>query len=314
MPDQYEIRRILVPLDGSEYGQRALPWATALAGDKVDLILMEVIPHASGVRDFTGRVISTAEQISKGYQDMATEQLGGVRSKWFPERENVTLVVAEGDPTEQILATAHQHNADLIVMSSRGRGAIGRFASGSVADRVVRHAPLPVCVIGPEGALETEAEIKRVIAPIDDTPLSFAALPVAAAIGVLHDATVHAVHVLAPEVDDLIIPLSGLQPLPAAYSEDVMAAREAAGQAVVDQAVSQLEMLGARAAGELYTGRPAEALSDLLQAGDVLVLASHGRKGVPRWVLGSTAMKLIQSGSAPVVIVTREYLEVDTAD
>ena len=74
------------------------------------------------------QVVSTVEQISKGYNDLATEQLNDVRSRWFPDRENVTLVIAEGDPTEQILWAAGQHDAGLIVMSSHGRGAIGRFA------------------------------------------------------------------------------------------------------------------------------------------------------------------------------------------
>lgn len=312
--EQYTIRRILVPLDGSEYGERALPWATALAGDSVELILLEVVPHQSGVRDFTGKIISSGEQMANAFRDLATQQLNEVQSRRFPDRENVTLVVAEGDPTEQILATAHQHNADLIVMSSRGRGAVGRFASGSVADRVVRHAPLPVCVIGPEGEIDQRVAVKRVVAPVDNSALSAGALPVAAAIGVLHDVEVHAVHVLAPEVDDLVIPLSGLQPLPATYSEDVFAAREAEGKELLDLAVNRLKMLGARAVGDLYAGRPADALTDLLQEGDVLTLSSHGRRGVPRWVLGSTSMKLIQHGSAPVVVVTREYLETVATD
>ncbi|MCC6945716.1 MAG: universal stress protein [Thermomicrobiales bacterium] len=309
MSDNYAVRRILVPLDGSEYGERALPWAGAIGGESADLILLEVVPSNAGVRDFTGKVVATAEQIAKGYQDLATKQLGDVRSRWFPNRENVTLVIAEGDPTEQILAAAAQHNADMIVMSSRGRGAIGRFASGSVADRVVRHAPLPVCVIGPEGEIDAEVAVKRVLAPVDSAPLSLGALPVAAAIAVANGVEAHAVHVLSPAVDDMIVPLSGMQPLPASYSDDILKAREDEGRQVVDQAAARLKMLGADAVGDLYTGRPAEALTEILHAGDVLVLASHGRKGLPRWVLGSTALRLIQNGSAPVVVVTREYLE-----
>ena len=314
MSEQYTVRRILVPLDGSEYGERALGWATALAGDTVDLVLLEVTPPTAGVRDFTGKVVSSSEDISSGYREMATKQLDEVRARWFPDRENVTLVVAEGDPTEQILAAAHQHHADLVVMSSRGRGAIGRFASGSVADRVVRHAPLPVCVVGPGGEVDADVEVKRVIAPVDDSSLSVGALPIAAAIAVLHEVEAHAVHVLSPEIDDMIVPMSGLQPLPATYSEDLLTVRQEVGQRIIDDAVDQLESLGAKAVGDLFTGRPADALTDLLQAGDVLVLASHGRRGVPRWVLGSTAMKMIQNGSAPVVVVTREYLETVTPE
>lgn len=314
MVEQYAVRKILVPLDGSEYGERALPWAAAIAGDTSELILLEVVPPSSSVRDFTGRVISSAEQIARGYHDMATEQLGDIRSRWFPDRENVTLVIAEGDPTEQIITTATQHNADMIVMSSRGRGAIGRFTSGSVADRVVRHAPLPVCVIGPEGAIEKDVTIKRIIAPVIDSPLSEGALPIAAALALHNDVQVHVVHIMAPEIDELIMPMGGAQPMPAVFPEDVLAAREGLARELVDKAVSQVQMLGANASGDVYTGRTGDILTELIEPGDVLVLASHGRKGIPRWVLGSTAMKLIQNGKAPVVVVTREFLEATPRD
>ncbi|MCC6943639.1 MAG: universal stress protein, partial [Thermomicrobiales bacterium] len=163
--------------------------------------------------------------------------------------------------------------------------------------------------IGPEGEIDAEVAVKRVLAPVDSAPLSLGALPVAAAIAVANGVEAHAVHVLSPAVDDMIVPLSGMQPLPASYSDDILKAREDEGRQVVDQAADRLKMLGADAVGDLYTGRPAEALTEILHAGDVLVLASHGRKGLPRWVLGSTALRLIQNGSAPVVVVTREYLE-----
>ncbi len=309
MPAQFSIRRILVPLDGSEYGERALPWAKALAGDSTELILLEVAPAPVEVRDFRGRVVSSIEQISEGYQSIATEQLNDVRSRWFPERENVSLVIAEGDPTEQILWAANQHEADLIVMSSHGRGAIGRFASGSVADRVVRHAPLPVMVIGPEGDLDKTVEVARIIAPIDGSPLSMAVLPVAAGLGVHTGAPVQAVNVLTPSVDEFPIAYPGLQPMPGSLSDDVNQAREVEARTLVDGAAAHLAELGAQASGEIYAGSVSNTLNELLQPGDVLVIASHGRKGIPRWVLGSTAMKLIQSGAAPIVVVTREYLE-----
>jgi nucleotide-binding universal stress UspA family protein len=309
MPARYTVRRILVPLDGSEYGERALPWARAIAGDSADLVLLAVVPVASEVRDFRGRTVSSADQIAKGYQAMATEHLEGARARWFPDRENVSLVIAEGDPTEQIIWAANQHEADLVVMSSKGRGAIGRFASGSVADRVVRHAPLPVTVIGPEGEIDSHAGVSRIIAPVDGKPLSMSALPVAAGLSVQTGAPAHVVHVLSPEIDEITPYYQGIQPLPATYNEDLLQSREESGRAIVDQALSDLRSLGATATGDVYTGRAAETLEGILQPGDLLVVASHGRKGLPRWVLGSTALKLIRGGSAPVVVVTREYLE-----
>ncbi|CAN5653349.1 universal stress protein [soil metagenome] len=314
MTTEFSVQRILVPLDGSEYGERALPWAKALAVDKAEVILLEVVPAASEVRDFRGRVISSVDDIAKGFQELARSQLDDARSRWFPDRETVTLVIAEGDPTEQILWAAVQHNADLIVMSSQGRGAIGRFASGSVADRVVRHAPIPVMVVGPESGRESEATITRIVAPTDGSPLSLSSLPVAAGLAKHTNAPVKIVHVRTPSIDEFPAAYHGMAVVPAVYSADFEDARQAEMDALINTAVSAVKAVGAEASGDSYTGTVVNTINELLLDGDILVIASHGRKGIPRWVLGSTAMKLIQSGSAPLVVVTRDYLEAADPD
>jgi nucleotide-binding universal stress UspA family protein len=308
MAVQYAVRKILVPLDGSDYGERALSWAKAIAGDSAELILLEVVPAASEVRDFRGRVVSTVEQIAAGFNELATDQLNDVRTRWFPDRENIALVIAEGDPTEQILWASAQHNADLIVMSSHGRGAVGRFASGSVADRVMRHAPLPVMVIGPESAGEDLVSAARILAPVDGSPLSLSALPVAAGLSLATAAPVHAVNVITPALDEYPAAMSGLSAMPG-YSEDIAQAQETQSRELIEEVIQHLESLGAEATGDVMTGSISSTLTALLQPGDILVIASHGRKGLPRWVLGSTAMKLIQNAAAPIVVVTREFAE-----
>jgi nucleotide-binding universal stress UspA family protein len=260
------------------------------------------------VRDFRGRIVTTVEQIAAGYNELATNQLNDVRSRWFPDRENIALVIAEGDPTEQILWAAGQHNADMIVMSSHGRGAIGRFASGSVADRVVRHAPLPVMVVGPELAGDEQVAATRILAPVDGSPLSLTAIPVAAGLALATGAPVYAVNVVTPTIEEYPAAMSGLSAMPG-YSEDIAEAQETQSREMVDGVVAQLHALGVEASGDVFIGSISNTLTGLLQPGDVLVIASHGRKGLPRWVLGSTAMKLIQHAATPIVVVTREFAE-----
>jgi nucleotide-binding universal stress UspA family protein len=303
------INTILVPLDGSEYAERALPWAKALAGDTATLVLLEVTPHAHEVRGFQGQVVGTAEFVESTYQDLATDRLNVAREKWFSGREGVNLVVAEGDPAGQIMATADTQKADMIVMSSHGRGAIGRFVSGSVADRVVRHAPLPVMIVGPEGTIEPEQRISRVVAPIDGSELSLRALPVAASITKQTGAGIAVINVVSPTSGDLPLVASGMEPMSATTYELVYDEEVRESQELVDRAVTALQGLGVQAEGKVFTGAITESILNALNPGDVLVISSHGRKGMARWVLGSTAMKLVRSGQAPVVVVTREYLE-----
>ncbi len=97
------IRTVLVPLDGSETGERAVPWAKAVAGSDAQIVLMEVTPVASTVRSIGGQVIGTAETIQEGYRQMAEQQLDDAVVKWFGKDDKVSTVIAIGDPGEQIL-------------------------------------------------------------------------------------------------------------------------------------------------------------------------------------------------------------------
>ncbi len=309
MTDTKTIRTVLVPLDGSETGERAVPWAKAVAGSDAQIVLMEVTPVASTVRSIGGQVIGTAETIQEGYRQMAEQQLGDAVVKWFGKDDKVSTVIAIGDPGEQILAAAEEKDADLIVMSSHGRGAIGRFVSGSVADRVVRHAPLPVMIIGPEGDIATDAKIGRVIAPIEDSDLSRAALPIAGAIAKLAGAPVLVINVVVPTTDIVTIYPGMVGTVPASAIDDSHDQLTVAARTIVDQAVAFLKNDGVDASGEIYQGGAANSIMSALQPGDVIVLSSHARSGLARWVIGSTSMKLIRNGQAPVVVVTRESIE-----
>jgi nucleotide-binding universal stress UspA family protein len=305
------IRTVLVPLDGSETGERALPWAKAVAGADADadIVLMEVTPVASTIRSFNGQVIGTAETIQEGYRQMAETQLNDAIAKWFGEGARVSTVIASGDPSEQILAVAAEKKADLIVMSSHGRGAIGRFVSGSVADRVVRHAPVPVMIVGPEGAIATDAKVARIVAPVEDSELSRAALPIAAALSKSTNAPVTVINVVVPSNDVSAIYPGMIGTVPPSAYENAQERMTADAKAVVDQAVAALKGNGVDARGEIYQGGAANSIISALQPGDVIVLSSHARSGLARWVIGSTSMKLIRNGQAPVVIVTRESIE-----
>lgn len=303
------IRTILVPLDGSETGQRALPWAKALAGKNANIILLEVTPVAVTIRAFGGQVIGSAEKVQEGFRQIAQQQLDEAAARFFSSDDKITTVIAMGDPTEQIIATALEHNADLIVMSSHGRGAIGRFVSGSVADRIVRHAPLPVMIIGPEGEITPDAAIERIIAPIEDTDLSRAAIPVAAGLAKLANAPISVVHVILPMTDLAFTYPGAVGTLPPSAFDGTFEQIVADANAFVEGIVTTLKNDGIEASGEVYNGSTAHSIIETLRPGDVIVLSSHARQGLARWVIGSTTTKLIRNGLAPVVVVTRESIE-----
>jgi nucleotide-binding universal stress UspA family protein len=313
MAERHLITKILVPIDTSEVAERAIPWAKTLAGATAEIVLMEVIPQASDVRTFCGQVIGKAETIQAGYQQMAEDQLASAVAKWFEPDDRVHTVVAVGDPGDQILSVAAEHGADLIVMSSHGRGSIGRFISGSVADRVVRQAPVPVMIIGPEGESATQASIGRIVVPVDASELSLAALPVAGALALSTGAPLEVIHVVVPPTDfsmTYAAAAGSIPPLPVDVQYEQLAE---AGETLVAKAIERLKDQGVDARGTVFTGSPTGVILDELESGDIVVLSSHQRQGLERWVLGSTSMKLIRNGQAPVVIVTRESIERSSA-
>ncbi len=309
MTTNKSIRTILVPLDGSETGERAVPWAKAVAGSDAKIILLEVTPVASTVRTFSGQVIGTAETIQEGYRQMAEQQLSDAKGRWFERGDKVETMIASGDPGEQIMAAAAEHDAGLIVMSSHGRGAIGRFVSGSVADRVVRHAPVPVMIIGPEGEIATGARIERIVAPIEDSELSRSALPVAAELTRLTGAPVSVVHVVIPAAQMTMVYPGAVGTIPPAAFEGMFEQAVADARLLVDRVVDSLKNEGIDASGDVFIGQAANSIMETLQPGDVIVLSSHARQGLARWAIGSTSMKLIRNGQAPVVVVTRESID-----
>jgi nucleotide-binding universal stress UspA family protein len=309
MAENYSVNRILIPLDGSENGERALAWAKALAGTKGELVLMEVMPQATPVHTFGGTLVSTEEEIRAKYREVATAQLTDAKERWLPDARNVAIVVAEGDPVEQIIWTAADVKAGLIIMSSHGRGGLGRFTSGSVADRMMREAPLPVMIVGPESSAEKDQPISKVIAPVDGTPLSMSALPVAAAIAKQANVPVEVITVVKGSIEEMPPAYAGIPPAPGDFYEEAATENQRGGEGVVERALSELRSLGVEASGDAYYGNIAQTILDAIQPGDLLVLSSHGRSGLPRWVLGSTALRMIRSSPAPVTVVTREYLE-----
>jgi nucleotide-binding universal stress UspA family protein len=86
-----------------------------------------------------------------------------------------------GQPADQILETARQQAAALILIATHGRDGLERWRLGSVADEVVRQSDCPALVIGPNVKVSLSPYVlRRILVPLDGSPLAEAALPVAA--------------------------------------------------------------------------------------------------------------------------------------
>ncbi len=138
-------RRILVPLDGSQMAEQALPHAVAQARhSQAELILLRVVEPFAHAR---GMSLTNLEEIRQQAHTWAHEYLDQIVAEIQQQGVSVQSVTIDGHPYTAIAEFAETKQVDLIVMSTRGQSGLSRWLMGSVADRVVRGANVPVLLV-----------------------------------------------------------------------------------------------------------------------------------------------------------------------
>lgn len=149
-------RVILVAVDDSKQAQWALDEAVALAPGlegRISLVHVLGLPPAMAP-EFTYQEAVQRPALLRAANDLLKECASRVPAELLKKQ-----ILREGDAADQIIATAKEVGADLIVIGTHARGALGRFLLGSVAELVVRHAPCPVLTVGhPRHKCECGAE------------------------------------------------------------------------------------------------------------------------------------------------------------
>jgi nucleotide-binding universal stress UspA family protein len=137
--------RVLIPLDGSALAEQALPDAIVQAKHfNAELILLRVVEPFAHAR---GMSLSHLEKINQQAHTWAREYLEGLAADIQDQGVLVKTVSIDGRPHTGIAEFAESNRVDLIVMSTRGQSGLSRWLMGSVADRVVRGATIPVLLV-----------------------------------------------------------------------------------------------------------------------------------------------------------------------
>jgi nucleotide-binding universal stress UspA family protein len=295
---------VLVPLDGSILAEHAIPYGRALAGPEGQVVFLEVIPEPEPIRGLLGDLIVNAEEAGEMYEEETITRLSETADRWKPVAGEVQIETRQGAPVEQILKFAQEQSCTYIVMASHGKGALKRLAFGSVADEIARTSPIPVLMIhtgGEEPTIEA-VSIKRLILPLDGSELAKAAIPVAIDVGTRLKAPAVVVQAITPEVIATTYP--GTESYYAAdVYDELITQQENAAKAEMAQEAETLTKAGVDATPLVLIGSIGEAIESIIQDGDIIIMTSHGRTGIKRFVLGSVAERLIRSGVAPVLLV-----------
>jgi nucleotide-binding universal stress UspA family protein len=150
-PGKHTIKRILMPLDGSQIGAAAISFTEKLAQwVSAEIVLLHVVPPPSFFMSFAGAGQVTPEEELAARRSGAVNYLEGVKQELTRQGMNVTTALASGSPADQVVEYAAKNAIDLIAMSSHGRTGIGRWVFGSVTDKILHAGDAPVLVVRAE--------------------------------------------------------------------------------------------------------------------------------------------------------------------
>jgi nucleotide-binding universal stress UspA family protein len=254
--------RILVPLDGTVQARRALVYARPLA-KALDGRLMIVHSADAAPLDFLERRL---ERIARRVEST------GVPIEWQ---------IVEGNATQVILEAARAWNADLIAMATRKWSAVDRWLNNSTTDDVVRSSDVPVLVVPPDWDARTVlAQPKRIVVPLDGSPLSEAALDFATVLGQSFSSELVLLRVV-----------------------EAGAASQAASEYLRGMLV-RVRLPRDKVETHVLWGSPPETVARAaadLQA-DLIVMSTRGAGGIRRLLLGSVATATLERATVPLLL------------
>ncbi|MFN8474018.1 MAG: universal stress protein [Anaerolineae bacterium] len=290
-------KTILVPLDGSELSEQALPLAKSMArGMNAKLLLLQAV-HPLGLpsgplNNHQIRAINEAEAyLARIAADLLTDGI------------IADTAVMDASPAHAILDEIKLRDIDMVVMTTHGRSGLGRWVYGSVAEAVLHGSPVPVLLVRcstwlPEDVVEQT--YPRFLVPLDGSEVAEAAVPHAIYIARKMNATVYLIHVHEP---------------PELSKEDVVAHPEKAqdilerDRQVVERYLSvvanQFKEAGINTHILVRSGAVTQTiLEESWDLGvSLIIMASHGRAGLSRMFFGSKAMEILHFGMLPVLLV-----------
>ena len=291
--------RILVPLDGSEIAEGVIPYVTQLAAGLQAGVLLHTVVDPDPTSE---------QEVSEIEADLLKDfETGLMRVAWQIKDMGVevnTVATIGRRPSEQILETAEAESCDLIALATHGRNAIGRGLLGSVTDRVVHCSTIPVLTISPTRAQEHprgDDRIRNVIVPLDGSELGETVLPVVEALAEAMSLQVHLVRAFDPAEYNrrhrYSLAFAGL----GSAEEELRAYHTKYLESVAES----LRSKGLGVSIAILEGPTVREVVDYARKSpqDIVVMATHGRSGFRRLLLGSVTEAVIRTSTDPVLIV-----------
>jgi nucleotide-binding universal stress UspA family protein len=271
---------IMVPTDGSEASDKAVPVGAQLAraqGGEVLLVrVLQPVPLEYQTYD-TALDPDVYENLVKTIEDQAQSEVARIRDDLTARSIKTRAITPHGFAASTLLDTEQTERPDLVVMATHGRTGLARFALGSVADRLVREGSAPVLLIRRD--TPTDQALKSAVVMLDGSGVAEHALPIAKQLAGKPIETITLFQAVA-SADD-----------------------RAAAKTYLDAVATQLATSGSTINATVEVGDPRVAIDRAAREHDLVILSTHGRGGVDRLRHGSVAEAVVREVQAPVLLV-----------
>ncbi len=284
------VTQILVATDFSAASQRALKTATGLAarfGAAITVLhVVEGAPYPYALTPAPWLLEAAQAHLDKTLATLQTEGL------------NARGVLREGVPWREICSAAADLSPDVVVIGSHGRHGLPRFILGSVAERVVRVSPVPVLTVPPSDDVAVVGSIPervgRILAPTDFSETSQRGVDAAVTIALALGAALTLVYVYEP-------PNSAYH----LFFADVAAEASRTVQRPLDELLTHIRLRLPDAEAIARVATPWVGILDVAKdrSADMIVIGTHGRRGLEHAFLGSVAEKIVRLSPVPVLTV-----------
>jgi nucleotide-binding universal stress UspA family protein len=293
---------MLIPLDGSKTAEKVLPYARYLAGKfKIPVELLAVIDIAEIATHISAEKVRHLDTLIEDGVRASTTYLRGIATTFCDAK--VTCTVEKDSAEDAIISKGEADTAMLIAMATHGRSGLNRFLLGSVTEKVLRGSRNPLFLVRAheEAATDGAAMIKSIVVPLDGSELAGSVLPTVVAVAKTLDLEV----VLCRTYELAASAYYGSEDYLPNY-EEMRRHVKAETENYLAEKANALKAAGLpRVSWVALEGSSAEQIADYSHEhpGAVVVMCTHGRSGVSRWVLGSVTEKVIRHSSDPVLVL-----------
>lgn len=294
---------IIVPLDGSELSERAIGLGVAFAqAYDARLALVHVLEEPVAL-DLLPSLVIPDRDAAEAY----LRRLAGT----MPDSVEVSIHAVRGNPVDTLLDLTEGNPESMLVMSTHGRSGLGRLMLGSVADKVLRGASVPVALVRGAGTPRVRG-LHTLLVPLDTSSFSETALPVAVDLARRLDATIGLVHVCEPF---WVSPYASAVPELSGVNDDRASDVEREcltnGRAYLDRLAGDIRADGTRVVWEVRFGKPADEILRAAEttAADLIVMSTHDRTGIRRLALGSVTNEVLHRGTTPILAIPPHVIE-----